>query len=149
MGEANFYYFTCLNIRLNVSFSTSQNFHSLTTFKEKDGHRSAIHALEPQAVPQRSDGQASHGQAQMGHGIQGISRLRRRMHESPVGQHGRVHRRGAGGEFGRSSDPLQQRPTSAESTTKMTEEKCPQQNEERAVSSFKPLSSSSSFSHRL
>merc|ERR1712136_270871 len=114
MGEANFYYFTCLNkgIRLKPSFPFQNSLFnsSHSPLNNQDGSRSAVHASQPQAVSQRPHGQAGDGQAQVGHGVQRLSRVRRRIHESPVGQHGGVHRRGVGGQLGRSSDPLQQRP---------------------------------------
>merc|ERR1712121_618634 len=48
MGEANFYYFTCLKKHsLNISFSRFQNFHSLTTSKKKMATAQPFMPLNP------------------------------------------------------------------------------------------------------
>merc|ERR1712042_97242 len=48
MGEANFYYFTCLKKHsLNISFSQFQNFHSLTTPKKKMATAQPFMPLNP------------------------------------------------------------------------------------------------------
>eukprot|EP00964_Phaeocystis_antarctica_P070939 scaffold43217_cov44-Phaeocystis_antarctica.AAC.1 len=50
------------------------------------------HPGQPQALPERPDRQAGDCQAQVGHGVQGVLGLGRRVHEPAAGEH-----RGVGG----------------------------------------------------
>lgn len=61
----------------------------LATLREHERDR----AREPEAVPEPADREENHRQAEMGHGVPGVPRVHGRVHESPAGVHGGVHRR--------------------------------------------------------
>lgn len=49
-------------------------------------------APQPKALPQRADGETGDGEAEVGDGVQGLPRLRRRLHEYAACEHRRVYR---------------------------------------------------------
>ncbi len=61
---------------------------------------------EPKALPARFEGQTSNGSSKMGHGVQGLPGVRRRVHEPAAGQHGGIHRGQLGRQLGRSAHPV-------------------------------------------
>ena len=61
----------------------------LATLREHERDR----AREPEAVPEPADREENHRQAEVGHGVPGVPRVHGRVHESPAGVHGGVHRR--------------------------------------------------------
>merc|ERR1712168_1062156 len=63
---------------------------------------------EPETVSERAHRQTRDGQAQVGHGVQGLSGVGGRLHEPAARQHRGVHRLRSHGKPGGGIDPVQQ-----------------------------------------